>query len=88
MRCRFDSRATNTMLDRTEQEQQRGALDSGISLDRTTLVLGRSASWKVAAGRAAAEGEDAAGAAAASRCNRAARLCWHRDQAAGLAANG
>ncbi|WIA11303.1 hypothetical protein OEZ85_011426 [Tetradesmus obliquus] len=53
---RFDSRATNTMLDRTEQEQQRGAFDSGISLDRTTLVLGRSASWKVAAGRAAAEG--------------------------------
>ncbi|WIA31383.1 hypothetical protein OEZ86_002282 [Tetradesmus obliquus] len=53
---RFDSRATNTMLDRTEQEQQRGAFDSGISLDRTTLVLGRSASWKVAAGRVAAEG--------------------------------
>jgi hypothetical protein len=57
LHCRFDSRATNTWNDRGEPEQQRRLFDSGISADRTTLVLGRSASWKVAAGRAAGEGE-------------------------------
>ncbi|KAF6252198.1 hypothetical protein COO60DRAFT_547764 [Scenedesmus sp. NREL 46B-D3] len=48
---RFDGRATNALTDRGELEQQRRVFDSGISADRTTLVLGRSASWKVAAGR-------------------------------------